>query len=236
METRINTFLETKSGYSDGDGSGSGYGFGDGYGCGSGYSDGYGSGSGSGDGDGYGSGSGSGSGFGYGFGFGYGSVSGCGYLEFEDNKVYIIDSVKTIIKSIKGNVCRGYILNNDLTLTDCYIVKNNDKFAHGITLKEAIKSLDKKIFIDMPISERIEKFIFEHKSISKKYSCLDFFEWHYKLTGSCYLGRKSFASNHGIDIGKDKMTVLEFIKLTKNSYGSHVILELEKAYEKENKK
>ena len=55
---------------------------------------------------------------------------------------------------------------------------------------------------------------------------MKFFEWHNKLTGSCEMGRKSFAKNHDIDLNKDEFTVEEFIELTKNDFGRKVIEQL----------
>jgi hypothetical protein len=37
------------------------------------------------------------------------------------------------------------------------------------------------------------------------------------------MGRLSFIENKGIDLKKDKFTVLQFIELVKDSYGSDVI-------------
>ena len=50
------------------------------------------------------------------------------------------------------------------------------------------------------------------------------------LTGSCEMGRKSFATSRGIDIEKDMLTVNEFIDLTKNAYCGEVIRQLRDSY------
>ena len=47
------------------------------------------------------------------------------------------------------------------------------------------------------------------------------------------MGRKAFADSHGIDIDNDFMTVAEFIKITKDSYGGEVIRQLEESYGEE---
>ena len=60
-----------------------------------------------GSGSGYGSGYGDGSGYGYGYSYGYGSGSGYGVKEFNGRKVYDIDSVRTLIYAVKGDVARG---------------------------------------------------------------------------------------------------------------------------------
>ena len=186
-------------------------GYGSGYGSGSGYGDGYG--------DGYGSGSGSGSGYGY------------GIKTINENTVHTIDNVPTLIDHVHGNIARGHVLLSDLTLSPCYIVKSGDLFAHGETLREAMRALNEKLFEDMPAEERIKAFLKEFPG-DKKYPVKAFFDWHNRLTGSCEMGRKAFARDHGIDIENGEMTVDEFIRLTRNAYGGEVIRDLDKAREK----
>ena len=215
---------------------GSGDGYGDGSGSGSGYGDG--SGSGSGSGYGYGDGSGSGSGYGYGYGYGYGSGSGSGYgsgygdgsgydyiKSINGEKIYNVDRQPTIFYSIHKNVAKCAIFNEDFTFTPCYVVKGSGHFAHGETIKKAMKDLEKKIFNDMGIEEKIDAFLGEF-DLDKKYPAHKFYEWHHKLTGSCEMGRKTFVEKHNIDLGKDEFTVEEFIELTQNDFGGEVIKEL----------
>lgn len=54
----------------------------------------------------------------------------------------------------KETTAHGAILNGDLTLTPCYIVKQDNIFAHGETLREAMEALRDKLFEDMPEDER----------------------------------------------------------------------------------
>ena len=225
----IKQFLSVSNGSGDGSGSGYGSGDGSGYGSGSGYGDGYGSGSGYGDGYGYGSGygDGSGSGSGDGDGYGYGYGSGDDIKSINGNTIYIVDNVPTLIDHVHGNIARGRVLSGDLTLSPCYIVKSGDLFAHGETLQKAMQALDKKLFEDMPMEERIEAFLKEFPS-DGKYPIKAFFDWHNRLTGSCEMGRKAFAQEHEIDVENGEMTVDEFIRLTRNAYGGEVIRELEK--------
>lgn len=210
-------------------GSGSDYGYGPGYGDGSGY--GYGPGSGYG--CGYGPGSGSGCGYGPGCGYGHGSGSGDGYdygdgadiKFFCGSPVYLIDRIPTIITAVFGSYAKGYILGQCLTLTPCYIAKKESHVAHGETLSEAVAAVTEKAFDDMPEEERIAEFWKCHQK-GVKYPAKDLYEWHQKLTGSCEMGRKNFAAEHGIDLTKDEFTVDEFIKLCCNSYGGEVISKL----------
>ena len=177
-----------------------------------------------------GSGSGSGSGDGSGSGYGDGSGSGYGVKSFNGKPVYEIDEVQTIIESVRGNIARGYILQSDLTLTPCYIVKGGSSFAHGKTLREAQEALESKLFDNMPEGERIEKFIAAHPDAGKAYSAQDLFEWHHRLTTSCLMGRESFCRDKGIDVDKDAFTVAEFIGITESAYGGGTVRKLRERY------
>lgn len=218
---KIEDFI--KIGYGSGFGSGSGDGSGDGYGSGYGSGDGYGSGSGFGDGDGDGSGDGYGCGSGFGDGDGSGFGDGYGIKSINGNNVYRIDGVPTIIVSVRNNIAKGFILQTDLSLTPCYIVKENNNFAHGNTLREAFEALQEKLYDDSTEEERIERFKEHFVDFSKKYTANELFIWHHILTGSCKAGRESFCRDKGINIEKDTFTIYEFIELTKNSYKGEII-------------
>ena len=66
-----------------------------------------------------------------------------------------------------------------------------------------------------------------------KYKAKDFYEWHHKLTGSCEMGRNTFAEEHGIDLNSDMFTVEEFVELCKTSYGGEIIRKLNEDGENE---
>ena len=202
-------------GYGDGCGSGDGCGYGDGYGDGDGYGSGYG--------DGYGSGDGDGDGSGYGSGYGY------GIKEINGDKIYIIDNIPTILMSIRENVAKGYILQSDLQLKSCFVVKENNKFAHGNTLRDAFTSLQEKLYDDSTEEERIEAFKKKFPEYDVKYANRDLFAYHHVLTGSCRMGRESFVSGRGLSLD-DKTTIREFVELTKNAYGGDIIKKLPSAY------
>ena len=178
-------------------------------------------------GSGYGSGSGygDGSGYGYGDGYGYGGI-----IVFAGNAVHDVDGVPTIIHSIHGNVAYGEIINQDLTTSKCYIVKGGGFFAHGSTIQKAQEALEEKIMDNMPVEEKIAKFI-DTFAPGTKYPVSDFYRWHNTLTGSCEMGRQSFARDHEIDIEHDMMTAEEFIDLTKDAYGGSIIRKLKEAME-----
>lgn len=208
----------------------------DGYGCGYGYGNGYGDGSGNGNGRGNGNGCGNGYGDGCGnshgvsCGNGHGYGYGCGGVkEINGHAVYVIDNTRTIITSTHGNVAQGFILEHNTKLVPCYIAKDNNHFAHGKTLREAFVSLQEKLYDDSTEEERIRAFKRKFPSYDTKYSNQDLFVYHHVLTGSCRMGRESFANSRGISLS-DETTVREFVQLTKDAYGSDIIKKLPKAY------
>ena len=215
-------------------------------GCGSGdiYGNGYGDGyingvNGSEDGDGNGYGSSPGYGYrnseGYGHGYGIGSGSeygtGIGYAwginvrdikALNGNIVNYIDRVPTIITQVYGNIAKGFIVNNDLTLDSCFIAKVGNSFAHGCTLKDAFADAEAKELENMPVGERIKKFVEIFGSLDSEHKGKDFYDWHNILTGSCRMGRDAFCKAHNIDLEK-MYTVRYFLEITKESYGRDVI-------------
>ena len=225
LEDRIKTFVSLDDGDGEGDVSCSGYGYGTGTGSGTGSGDGYGYGTG------YGTGSGSGDGYGYGYGDNSGSDYGLdnGVKEVNGDTVYIVDNVPTIFKSVRDNIAQGFILQRDLTRKPCYIVKEQNKFAHGDTLHDAFTALQEKLYDDSTEEERIEAFRKKFPEYDTPYPNRDLFAYHHVLTGSCRMGRESFCQNKGIDLN-GTTTVREFIELTKGSYGSEIICKLPVAY------
>lgn len=166
-------------------------------------------------------------------GSGYGDGDGSGYgdgIEKLDGKhIHQIDGVPTIIKAIVNNVAKGYILQSDLSLTPCYVVKGNNLFAHGDSVRSAMEALTNKMFDDMPEEERIAEFIKAHPEQDKLYPNQDLYDWHHRLTGSCTAGRDAFVKDNALSMD-GSMTVLEFIELTKNSYGGATIRKLAETY------
>lgn len=228
---KIEKFLSVGNGSGNGNGSCNGSGNGNGNG-GSGHGNGDGSGRGNGNGSGNGRGDGSGSGRGDGDGNGRGD--GSGIKNINGHNVYNVDDTPTIFTHIHGNVAKGYILERNVIFKPCYVVKGNGYFAHGETLQEAQNALEEKIIDKMDVEKKIKLFKEKFSDVNKKYAVKDFYQWHHILTGSCEMGRKSFANSHNINIDNDMMTVKEFIKLTENAYCGEVIKELKESYKNEN--
>lgn len=248
LEEKIKKFLSVDVGYGSGDGYGSCdfYGKGSGGGCsGNGYGSGYGSGDGSGVGMGYGSDSGLGHGSNYstygtyddgndcGSGSLYCTGSGKGYgdgiKEINGKEIYMVDDIPTIFKSIRNNIAKGFIVKSDLQFEPCYIVKENNQFAHGDTLKDAFMSLQEKLYDDSTEEERIEAFMNQFPEYDVKYDNMDLFVYHHVLTGSCRMGREAFMSTKGLSLD-GQTSVREFVKLTQDAYGGDIIKKLPEAY------
>ena len=204
------------------------------YGTGFGNSDGTGSGNGIGvcynDSIGFGFGYGGGSGCVDGKGFGYSKRSVNGIKEYNNHKVYIIDDIPTIIITIHNNYAKGYIINSDLVLYPCFIVKVGNYFAHGKTLKEALNDAIIKYNQNKPIKERINDFIKIYPSLDSIAEHKELYYWHNILTSSCEYGRNQFCNEHNLDKDNGTMSIKDFIELTKNVYGGDIIEQLAKEY------
>ena len=140
-----------------------------------------------------------------------------------------VDGVPTIIERVHGNYALGYILNKDLTLEPCYIAKAGDFFAHGDTLKGALKDAQDKFLENRPLEEKLADFCKCFPTSETTAKCSVFYDWHHILTGSCTMGRDQFVREHGLDMEKE-YTVEYFIKITRGSYGGEVIRQLEERY------
>lgn len=217
------------NGYGDGIGNGYGDGFGYGYGNGDGNGNGDGIGYGDGDGIGIGNGYGDGDGIGNGYGIGYGDGIGYGIKQINGLDVHNIDDIPTVLTEIHGNVAKGFVLEHNVILRPCFVVREGDEFAHGDTLHDAYRSLQEKRYDNSTTDERIEAFRDKFPEYDTAYSNTDLFTYHHVLTGSCRMGRESFCKSRGIDMN-GKATVRQFIELVKDSYGADIIRLLPQAY------
>lgn len=154
---------------------------------------------------------------------------GFGVKEINGYEVHRIDDMPTIITSVRGNVAQGFIVQSDLQLKPCYVVKENNKFAHGETLHDAFNSLQEKLFDDSSEEERLDAFKKKFPEYDVNYDNRDLFKYHHILTGSCRIGRELFVSNSGLSLD-GKTSVREFVKLTKNAYGGDIIQKLPGVY------
>ena len=239
LKDKIKEFLalDTGSGYGRGGADGTGFGSCDGMGCGIGagvqknYSCGYGTAVP--DGDGRGSGVGEDNSFVENdFYIPHGEDTPCvgfGVKVINGYVVHRIDDIPTIITSVRGNVAQGFIVQSDLQLKPCYIVKENNKFAHGETLHDAFNSIQEKLFDTSSEEERLDAFKKKFPEYDVKYDNKDLFTYHHVLTVSCRMGRETFVVRHGLSLD-GKTSVREFVELTKNAYGGDIIKKLPGIY------
>lgn len=136
-------------------------------------------------------------------------------------KVYVDDAA--------NGIAIGRIVKNDLTTEPTYIAKRDGLFAHGKSAEEAISAAMAKVLGNMPVEERVNKFIEKFPMVDVFVSGRELFDWHHILTGSCLQGRELFCKERGLDINGE-YTILEFINLTENAYGGEVIRRLRETY------
>ena len=187
-----------------------------------GYGDGSGSGDGSGDGYGYGYGSGDGSGYGYGY--------GDGIKTYNWEHVWYIDDVPTLIESVHDyRYARGFIIRRDLTLEPTFVARVGNSFAHGETLHDALRDAEQKELEDMPLDERIDRFVKAYPDPDKPVPFRELYDWHHTLTGSCIQGRDNFVLEHGLNMDAS-YSVRYFIEITAHAYGGDAIRALAERY------
>ena len=133
----------------------------------------------------------------------------------------------TLIYAVRGNMAKGAVLQKDLTLKDCWIAKHGNFFAHGGTLRDAVKAAYAKWSESRPIEERIAEFVETHPSLDEPYG--DLFEWHHTLTGSCEFGRLGWCVDHGYR-PTDSVTLRTFFEKTQGYYGGDVIRRVAREY------
>ena len=198
MEAEIKKFL-----YGNGDGSG--YGNGDGNGNGSGNGSGYGDGNG----DGNGSGSGSGDGNRY------------KIKMFKSCKVYYVDNIPCVFKSVHSNFASVEIINKDFSTTKAFLGKFENCIAHGDTIRKAIEDARSKYYQSLDFEEVKEKLLAEFKN-KGKLTVKELYDWHGILTGSCRFGRSQFQQEHNLK-DDDLLSLEEFVKLTGSAFGGDKI-------------
>jgi len=167
-----------------------------------------------------------------GYGYGSGSGDGDGYriTRYRQKKVYYIDNIPCVFKSVHNNWASVEIINADFTTRPAIIAKLDGVYAHGRTVKKAFASALEKDMDSMSDEEKKACFLSEFPDYDTTYKNADFFGWHHTITGSCETGREQFARDRGIEMA-GKMTVREFVELTKGSYCGDKIAALEAWYE-----
>lgn len=238
-----------------GSGGGNGYGWGIGFCTGSGNGDGTGGSkrdesdidSGNGDGTGKGSGNGFGIGDGMGdyygglFGSGYGNGSGNGMEDdgdllsitrVGDNTIYNINGAPIAIDNIKGNIAKGRILNDDMTFTDCWIVREGNCIEYGKDLHDTHKAAQRESAIQLPKEERLKMFVQRFPSPDELIPIKELYNWHHVLTGACKYWSKEWCKQNGFNVEDEIycVSIRKFVNLTEFEWGGDIIKELKNYY------
>jgi hypothetical protein len=138
-----------------------------------------------------------------------------GYLSnglYKGKPHIVADGILSEIVSKKSNVYK--VINRGETKKSFLVEKeiNNKKYySHGATLKEAKESLVFKIS-DRDLSK------WEHLTLQSEISFEDAVMLYRDITGACSEGTRYFVDNN-IDKKKDKYSIAELLKITKNQYG-----------------
>ena len=169
-------------------------------------------------------------GYGSGNGDGYGSGNGSGYgvkiKQFKGNKVYHVDDIPCIFKSVHENYASVEVIDvNSFELKKAFIGKYKNCFAHGETIRDAIGDARSKYYQSLNFDEVKEKLLAEFKE-KGKLTVKELYNWHGILTGSCRFGRSQFQTEHNLK-DDDLLSLEEFIELTKNAFGGDKIRNLE---------
>jgi hypothetical protein len=129
---------------------------------------------------------------------------------WQDDKYILADNVLMEVVSKRKNVYHvKHIGKNDVF----YLVTDGEKFAHGITLKDARKALLFKIS-DRDVSK------YKGVDLSTSMSPAEIIECYRVITGACEFGVREFIISKLNGKLKKSYTIAEVIKITENSYGS----------------
>lgn len=145
------------------------------------------------------------------------------------NKVYYINDVPTVIKSINCGIGHGYIIDNNGKSVEKFVAKSYNIFVFGDSFDEVYDKLYEKDRIKEYSEIFINKFV-EHFKLNRKYNFSELAFWHRNLTGACIEGIMLFCKDNNINFENDKMTVQEFLNISKNSYGKSIVKNIAKIY------
>ena len=122
-----------------------------------------------------------------------------------------MDGIFSKVISHKGNIYK--ISQIGKTKERYLITDGNGKWAHGDTLKEAKDDLVYKI------SNR-DKSKYENLTLESELTFEEAIECYRVISGACATGTKMFVKGNP-DVKKEKYTIAEMIKITKEQYGGN---------------
>ena len=159
-----------------------------------------------------------------GYGSGDGNGDGLKLTTLNSKSVHYIDAIPCTFISIKGNIAKVEVIQDDFSFKPAFVYKHINVFAHGNTIKEAKADAENKYYSQMNVENKLKQLrkMFS-KSIKLKARIL--FDWHGILTGSCRFGREAFVTGNNISLEKE-YTIEEFVAITQHSYGGEIVKKL----------
>ena len=116
------------------------------------------------------------------------------------------------------------MVNDDLTLSPCFIARVGDHWAHGETAREALRDAQAKHAEDSSDEERIEAF-WKQFNRTDRYTGHQLLAAHRALTLSCEMGCAHFVKSQAIDLDAS-FAVDEFIDITKDAFATDLMRQL----------
>lgn len=158
-------------------------------------------------------------------GYGNGDGNGYGLKKINGRKVFHVDGIPCQPVEVHNVWAKVKIINTkDFTLKECFLAKYHGVIAHGESVKNALRDAQEKYFSSFDF-EDLKKKLLEEFSEKGSLTVAELFKWHGLLTGSCTCGRQQFQKENDLK-DSDKLTLKQFVELTRNAYGGEKIKEL----------
>lgn len=178
---------------------------------------------------------------GSGYGSGYGSGSGNGmendgdllsFARVGNDTIHNINGAPMAIDNIKGNIAKGRILNDDMTFTDCWIVREGNCIEYGKDLHKTYLAAQRESAIQLPKEERLKMFVQRFPSPDEPIPIKELYHWHHVLTGACRIHSKEWCKRHGFNFEDEIycVSIRRFVNLTESEWGGDIIKELKNYY------
>lgn len=147
--------------------------------------------------------------------------------------IVIHPGVQIAIMSKHRNCIKGWMINDDLTLTKGWIVYIGGWSGWGTTFKEGYKEAKIRMWINTPIEGKLEGFKQNFPTLNTKMSNHDLFEWYKGITENYWMTKeefhKEFRKKFLWNINSDA-NVNAFFCLTKNEYDKKIMQQLKELY------
>lgn len=134
----------------------------------------------------------------------------------------------THIDEMSDTEARGFYLGRTGRKIPFFALKAGNQIGIGCSYAHAADALMFQQMHKIPVDQRISDFVKTHKS-HELYTVENLWDWHRKLTFSCYSGGEEFRDSHGLKMDTI-MSVQHFILITENYFGGEIIRQLKPHY------